>query len=137
MSSNNPLIPTTEEMVKDVIGNLKIDKQQASQSKNEKPIINESDKDMALNKLTSLYKSRSYSITETEDTVKPKNNTRSIPSASLDDKDTKEQQPRVIMIRNNKLISDNQSVLSMYVHGGSTTTISPDGDRIPRKNLKK
>ena len=24
----------------------------------------------------------------------------------------------------------------MYVHGESTTTISPDGERIPRKNLK-
>ena len=40
------------------------------------------------------------------------------------------------MIRNKKLISDNLSVSSMSVHGGSTTTIFPDGDRIPRKNLK-
>ena len=24
----------------------------------------------------------------------------------------------------------------MYVHGGSTTTIFPDGDRIPRKNKR-
>ena len=40
------------------------------------------------------------------------------------------------MIINNKLISDNRSVSSMSVHGGSTTTISPDGDCIPRKNFK-
>ena len=79
---------------------------------------------MALNKLTSLDKSMSYSRTETEDTVKPQNKTRSISSASLDDKYTKEQQPKELMIRNNKLISDNQSVSSMSVHGGSTTTIS-------------
>ena len=51
MSSNNPLIPTTKDTVKDVIVNLKTDKQVASQTKNEKPICNESDKDMALNKL--------------------------------------------------------------------------------------
>ena len=42
-----------------------------------------------------------------------------------------------IMIKNKKWISDNQSVSSMSVHGGSTTTISPDRDRIPRNNLKK
>ena len=59
MSSNNPLIPTTEDTVKDVIGNLKTDKQEASKTKNEKPISNDSDKYMALNKLTSLDKSRS------------------------------------------------------------------------------
>ena len=41
------------------------------------------------------------------------------------------------MIRNNKLISENQSVSSMYVHWGSKTNISPDGDRIPMKNKKK
>ena len=38
------------------------------------------------------------------------------------------------MIINKKLISDNQSVSSMYVHEVITTTISPDGDRIPTKN---
>ena len=41
------------------------------------------------------------------------------------------------MIRNNKLIRENRNVSSMSVHGGSTTTIPPDGYRIPRKNLKK
>ena len=89
MSSNNPLVPTTEDTVKDVIGNLKTDKQEASQTKNKNPISNESDKGTALNKLTSLNKSGSSSIIETEDTVKPKNKTISISSDSLDDKDTK------------------------------------------------
>ena len=55
MSSNILLIPTTEETVKDVISNLKTDQQVASQIENEKTISNDSDKDMALNKLTSLY----------------------------------------------------------------------------------
>ena len=55
---------------------------------------------MDLNKLSSLDKSRSYSRTETDDKVKPKNTTRSISSDSLDDKYTKEQQPTLIMIRN-------------------------------------
>ena len=78
---------------------------------------------MALNKFTLLDKSRSSSRTETEDTVKPQNKTGSISSARLDDKDTKEHQPKVIMIRNNKLISDNWSVSGVSINGGSTTTI--------------
>ena len=41
------------------------------------------------------------------------------------------------MIMNKKLISDNRSVSSMYVHEGSTTTISADGYRIPRGRIKK
>ena len=94
MSFNNPLVPTTKDTVKDLIGSLKTDKQEAPQTKNKKLISNESDKDMALNKLNSLDKSRSSSRTETEDTVKPQNKTKSISSASLDDKDTKEQQPK-------------------------------------------
>ena len=65
MSSNNPLIPTTEDTVKEVIGNLKTDKKEASPTKNINPIRNESDKNMSLNKLSSLDKSRSYSRTET------------------------------------------------------------------------
>ena len=89
MSSNNPLIPTIEDTLKGVIGNLKTDKQEAPQNENKRPISNESDKDMELNKLTSLDKSRSYSRTETEDTAKPHNKTGSISLVSLDDKDTK------------------------------------------------
>ena len=65
MSSNNPLVPTTEYTVKDVIGNFKIDKQEASKTKNKKPISNKPYKEMALNKLTSLDKSRYSSRTET------------------------------------------------------------------------
>ena len=90
---------------------------------------------MALNKLTSLDKSRSSSITDTEDTIKQQTKTTSISSSSLDDKD--EQQPKAIIIRNKKCISDNRSVSSMSLHGGSTTTISPYGGRIPRKNKKE
>ena len=94
MSSDNPLILTTEDTVKDVIGNFKTNQQEALQTKNKNPINNESDKDMALNKLTSLDKSMYSSITETEDTVIPQTKTRSISSASLDDKKNKEQQPK-------------------------------------------
>ena len=83
------MVPTTEYTFKDVISNLKTDKQEASKTENENPIRNESYKDMALNKLTSLDKSSSSSRTETEDTFKPQNKTRSISSASLDDKYTK------------------------------------------------
>ena len=68
---------------------------------------------MALHKLTSLDKSRSSSRTEKEDTVKPQDKTKSISSSSLYDTDTKEQQPKIIIIRNNKLISNNQNVSSM------------------------
>ena len=60
MSSNNPLVSTTEDTIKDVIGNSKIDKQESSQIKNKNPISNEPDKDTELNKLSSLDKSRSY-----------------------------------------------------------------------------
>ena len=42
MSSNNPLITTIKDTIKDVIGNLKTDKQEAPQTENEKPISNES-----------------------------------------------------------------------------------------------
>ena len=49
MSSNIPLIPTSEHMIKDVIGNFKIYQQEASQIENENPIRNYSDKDMACN----------------------------------------------------------------------------------------
>ena len=57
-------------------------------------------------------------------------------SASSDDKNIKEQQPKVINIRM-FLISDNRSLSSMSVHGESITTVSPDGEHIPRKKGKK
>ena len=92
---------------------------------------------MELNKSSSSDKSRSSSITETEDTVEPQNKTRSISSASLYDKDTKEQQPKERMIRNEKLRSDNTSVSSMSVHASSITTVSPEKHRIHWKNKNK
>ena len=58
-------------------------------------------------------------------------------SASSYDKNIKEQQPTVITIRKNKLISDNQSISSMSVHGEFITTIPPDGERIPGKKKKR
>ena len=56
MYSNIPLITATGNTVKDMIGNLKTDQQEATQTKNKKPITNDSDKDLELNKLTSLNK---------------------------------------------------------------------------------
>ena len=56
MSSNIPLIHPKEEKIKDMIINLKIDQQEASYSNFEKPISKDTEKDMALNKLTSLDK---------------------------------------------------------------------------------
>ena len=57
ISSNIPLIQTTEDTVKDVIGNLKTDQQKASNTDYKNPKSKDSEKDMALNKLTSLDKS--------------------------------------------------------------------------------
>ena len=59
MSSNKPLVPTTEEMVKEVVSNMETDKPRASQTKNKNSISNASNKFMALNKSSSLDKSRS------------------------------------------------------------------------------
>ena len=89
-----------------------------------------------MNKLTSLDKSSSSSKTEIEDTVTLNTKKRSISSVSSYDKRIKEQQPTVITIRKNRLISDNCSLSSMSVHEESTTTVSPDGERIPSKNKK-
>ena len=82
---------------------------------------------MALNKLTSLDKSRSSLITKTEDTVTLDTKKRSNSSAVSDDKIIKEQQTTEIRFIKNNLTSDNQSVSSMSVHGESITTVSPGG----------
>ena len=82
---------------------------------------------MALNKLTSLDKSRSSSKTEIEATVTLDTKKRSMSSASSDDKNIKEQQPTEIRFRKNKSIGDNRSLSSMYLHGESIKTISPYG----------
>ena len=72
------MIPETEDTFKDAIGNLKTDQQKASQTKNEKPISKDSEKDTELNKLTSFDESGSSSRNETEDTVIPETKTISI-----------------------------------------------------------
>ena len=64
-------------MVKEVIINTETDKPQTSQTK-KKSVSNESNKGMALNKSSSLDNSRYSTRTETEDTVKLINKTRSI-----------------------------------------------------------
>ena len=69
------------------------DKPQASQSKKDKSIGNES------NKVISLDKSRSSQIIETEDTVKTINESSYISSASLSDKSTNIEQPKEINVR--------------------------------------
>ena len=70
MYSNIPLINPTEDKIQDDIGNLKTDKQKASNSYSEKPLSKDKEKYMALNKLPSLDKSMSSSKNETENTVK-------------------------------------------------------------------
>ena len=56
MSSKIPFIKPTGDETKDDIGNLKTDEQKGSYSYFEKSISKEIEKDMALNKLTSLGK---------------------------------------------------------------------------------
>ena len=46
------------------------------------------------------------------------------------------QQPKLIMIKTNKLARDNRSLSSVSVLGESITTVSPDRDLIPRKKKK-
>ena len=48
-----------------------------------------------------------------------------------------EQQPKVITIKTNKLSRDNISLSSVSVLGEIITTVSPDGDRIPRNKKKR
>ena len=78
---------------------MKTDEQKASDSDFENPISEDIEKDTALNKLTSLDKSRSSSITETEDTVTLYTIFFSISSASTYDKNIKEQKPTEIRFR--------------------------------------
>ena len=56
MSSDIPLIQTKKDQIKDSIGDLKTDKEKAPDSDFEKPIGEDIEKYMALNKLTSLDK---------------------------------------------------------------------------------
>ena len=68
MSSNNPMVPTSEKKVKEVISNMETDKTQAFK----KYVINESNKGTALNKSTSLDNSRSSTRTETSTSLSEK-----------------------------------------------------------------
>ena len=62
--SNILLINPTEDKIQYDIGNLKTQKQKASESYSEKPLIKDKEKYMALNKVPSLIKSRSAQKTE-------------------------------------------------------------------------
>ena len=72
----------------------KTDKPQASKSKKDKSIRNESNKGTTLDKSRSLYKSGASQRTETEDIVKTINKSRSISSASYFDKIFNIEQPK-------------------------------------------
>ena len=48
-----------------------------------------------------------------------------------------EQKPKEIRIKTNKLSRENRIVSSVSVLGERITTVSPDGDRIPRKKKKR
>ena len=102
MSSNIPLINPTEDKIQDDNGNLQTEKQKASGSQSEKPLSKDKEKDMAMNKLPSLDKSRSSSKTETEHSLKLDTKKRSLPLASSGDKNTEKQESQVITIKTNK-----------------------------------
>ena len=63
---------------------------------------------MALNKVPSLDKSGSSQKTETENTVKLDTKKRSLPLASSDDKNMKEEEPTEMTIKTNKSVRDDQ-----------------------------
>ena len=125
MSYNIPLINPTEDKIQDDIGNLQTEKQKASESYSENPLSKDKDKDIAQNKVPSLYKSGSASKTETEHTVKLYTKKISLPLASSDDKNMEEQEPTEMTIKTNKSARDDRSC--------STMTVSLDRDRISRK----
>ena len=69
---------------------------------------------------------------ETEDTVKLLDKSRFISLAILSDKSTKIEKPKEIDIR-----KENSSLSGMSGHGESLSSITPDKQRIPRKNKRK
>ena len=79
-----------------------------------------------------MDESRSTQRTETEDTEKSVNKSISISSASLSDKSTKIVKPKEIDIR-----KYNSSLSGMSRHGESVPSVTPDKQRIPRKNRRK
>ena len=80
----------------------------------------------------SLVKSRSTQGNEIEDTVKSVIKSRSISSASSSDKSTKIEKPKEIDIS-----KDNSSLFGMSRYGEILTSVTPDKQRIPRKNKRK
>ena len=76
-----------------------------------------------------MDKSRSTQRTETKDTVKSVNKSRSISSSTLSDKSNKIEKPKEIYIR-----KDNPSHYGMSGHGEIISSVTPDKQRIPRKN---
>ena len=129
MSSNIPSTNPIEDKIQDDIGNLQTEKEKASDSYYEKPLSKDKEKDMALNKFPSLDKSKSSSKTETENTLKLDTKKRSLPLASSDDKNMEKQEPKVIMIKTNKLARDDQSF--------SNVSVSIDRYPIQRKKRKE
>ena len=85
-----------------------------------------------MDKSRSLDKSISTQITETEDTVKTLNKSRSISSASFSNKSAKIEKPKEIDIS-----KENSSIYRMSRHGSSVSGESPYKQRIPRKNKRK
>ena len=86
------------------------------------------DKDMAQNKVPSLYKSVSASKIETEHREILDTKKITLPLASSDDKKMAGQEPKDMIIKTNKSAHDDQIYSSMYA--------SQDVGRIPRKNKK-
>ena len=80
-------------------------------------------------KVKSLDKSRSTQITDTENTV---NKSRSIPINSLSNKSNRIENPSEIDIW-----KENLSVSVLSGHGESLSSVTPDQQRIPRKNKIK
>ena len=80
----------------------------------------------------SLDKSRSTQRTETEDTVKTVNKSRSISSTSLSGKSTKIDKPSEIDIS-----KYNSSISVLYVHGENLSSVTPDQQLIHCKNKRK
>ena len=118
--------PSILPLRKIILTHLKNRESTSIQNKKDKYISNKSDKGKLQDE------SRSTQITETEDIVKSVNKLESISSANLSDKSTKIVKPKEIDIR-----KDNSSLSVMSVHGESVSSVTPDKQRIPRKNKRK
>ena len=79
-----------------------------------------------------MGKSRFTQRTETEDTVKKVNKSRSILSIILSEKNTKIEKPKEIDIS-----KDNSGIFGMSGHGDILSSVTPDQKHIPRKDKVK